>query len=93
MDSRRKDCNEIYLSPKNIIKEKGDDPQIASLFYRKISGESSLIPVTRAIFYQLCRDKGIEFGILDGLHFLNNSQYLIYFIEHVPNTMLDTGNI
>lgn len=59
---------------KNIIKKMEMTFQIA-LLYCKISGESSLIPVTGAIFYQVCRDKGTEFGILDGLYFLNNSQY------------------
>ena len=83
-----------FIYPQKILfKKNGDDTQIALLFYCKISGESSHIPVTGDIFSQLCRDKGTEFGILDGLYFLNNSQYLIYFIEHVLNTILGTGNI
>ena len=80
-----------FIYPQKILFKK--NTQIALLFYCKISGVSSLIPVTGDIFYQLCRDKGTEFGILDGLYFLNNSQYLIYFIEHVLNTILGTGNI
>ena len=57
-----------FIYPQKILfKKNGDDTQIALLFYCKISGESSLIPVTGDIFYQLCRDKGTEFGILDGV--------------------------